>query len=120
MPALTHCSFCGKDHLSAKKFIAGPGVYICDACVLVCKQIIDKELTPETPSPPNAVPPDPCPVKFECFPISHALDESHLSAVAAFVADIPKENLIAITTLTGRSVIVWYRSECAASKTAEL
>ncbi len=27
----------------AKKLIAGPGVYICDECVLVCKKIIDDE-----------------------------------------------------------------------------
>ncbi len=28
--------------------IAGPGVYICDNCVLVCKSVLDKELSTET------------------------------------------------------------------------
>ena len=41
---LTMCSFCGKSHGEVKKLIAGPGVYICDACVIVCKGILDKEL----------------------------------------------------------------------------
>lgn len=41
---LTLCSFCGKSHSEVKKLIAGPGVYICDSCVLVCKSVLDKEL----------------------------------------------------------------------------
>jgi ATP-dependent Clp protease ATP-binding subunit ClpX len=41
---LTMCSFCGKSHAEVKKLIAGPGVYICDACVAVCKNVLDKEL----------------------------------------------------------------------------
>jgi len=40
---LTLCSFCGKSHAEVKKLIAGPGVYICDNCVLLCKQVLDKE-----------------------------------------------------------------------------
>jgi ATP-dependent Clp protease ATP-binding subunit ClpX len=41
---LTLCSFCGKSHSEVKKLIAGPGVYICDNCVVLCKQVLDKEL----------------------------------------------------------------------------
>ena len=41
---LTMCSFCGKGHGEVKKLIAGPGVFICDQCILVCKTILDKEL----------------------------------------------------------------------------
>ena len=41
---LTLCSFCGKSHAEVKKLIAGPGVYICDNCVILCKQVLDKEL----------------------------------------------------------------------------
>ncbi len=41
---LTMCSFCGKSHAEVKKLIAGPGVYICDSCINVCKGILDKEL----------------------------------------------------------------------------
>jgi len=38
------CSFCGKSHAEVRKLIAGPGVYICDNCINVCKGILDKEL----------------------------------------------------------------------------
>ena len=38
------CSFCGKPKDLAKKLIAGPdGVYICDECVEICKEVLDKE-----------------------------------------------------------------------------
>ena len=40
---LTMCSFCGKSHAEVRKLIAGPGVYICDSCITVCKGIMDKE-----------------------------------------------------------------------------
>ena len=41
---MTLCSFCGKSQAEVKKIIAGPGVYICDSCVNVCKTIIDREV----------------------------------------------------------------------------
>jgi len=41
---LTMCSFCGKSHSEVKKLIAGPGVYICDGCINVCRGILEKEL----------------------------------------------------------------------------
>jgi ATP-dependent Clp protease ATP-binding subunit ClpX len=41
---MTLCSFCGKSHAEVKKLIAGPGVYICDNCVVLCKQVLDKEM----------------------------------------------------------------------------
>jgi ATP-dependent Clp protease ATP-binding subunit ClpX len=37
------CSFCGKNADMARRLIAGPGVYICDECVQVCKKILDEE-----------------------------------------------------------------------------
>jgi ATP-dependent Clp protease ATP-binding subunit ClpX len=40
---LTMCSFCGKSQAEVRKLIAGPGVYICDSCITVCKGIMDKE-----------------------------------------------------------------------------
>lgn len=49
-PNLTMCSFCGKSHAEVKKLIAGPGVYICDSCINVCKNILDKELKEESRS----------------------------------------------------------------------
>ncbi|CAN5282396.1 ATP-dependent Clp protease ATP-binding subunit ClpX [soil metagenome] len=41
---LNMCSFCGKSQAEVRKLIAGPGVYICDGCIGVCKGILDKEL----------------------------------------------------------------------------
>ncbi|MCD6120733.1 MAG: ATP-dependent protease ATP-binding subunit ClpX [Spirochaetales bacterium] len=37
------CSFCGKSADQVRRLIAGPGVYICDECVNVCKRILDEE-----------------------------------------------------------------------------
>jgi len=55
---LTLCSFCGKSHAEVKKLIAGPGVYICDNCVVLCKQVLDKELAaqPKRPKPRVHIP----------------------------------------------------------------
>ncbi len=51
---MTLCSFCGKSQSEVKKIIAGPGVYICDSCVAVCKTIIDKEVKqPATDAKPS-------------------------------------------------------------------
>ena len=43
------CSFCGKSQRQVKKLIAGPGVYICDSCVNVCKTIIEREVKQPVP-----------------------------------------------------------------------
>jgi len=51
---MTLCSFCGKSQAEVRKIIAGPGVYICDSCVNVCKTIIDREV--KTPSAEGAKP----------------------------------------------------------------
>ncbi|MGF1679376.1 MAG: ATP-dependent Clp protease ATP-binding subunit ClpX [Candidatus Methylacidiphilales bacterium] len=42
-PRLTLCSFCGKTQSEVGHMISGPGVYICDHCVDLCKKIVDKE-----------------------------------------------------------------------------
>ena len=45
---ITLCSFCGKSQAEVKKLIQGPGVYICDNCIVLCKSVLDKELSVET------------------------------------------------------------------------
>jgi ATP-dependent Clp protease ATP-binding subunit ClpX len=45
---MTLCSFCGKSQAEVKKIIAGPGVWICDSCVNVCKTIVDREVKPQS------------------------------------------------------------------------
>jgi len=52
---LTMCSFCGKSHAEVRKLIAGPGVYICDSCITVCKGILDKEFKEENKKAKNAI-----------------------------------------------------------------
>src|SRR5690606_34936835 len=44
-------SFCGKSHAEVRKLIAGPGVYICDNCIVVCREILEKELEEEDRGP---------------------------------------------------------------------
>ncbi len=38
------CSFCGKSQDQVKRLIAGPNVYICDECVVLCSEIISEDL----------------------------------------------------------------------------
>lgn len=35
------CSFCRKSNREVRKLIGGPGVYICDACVGLCTDILE-------------------------------------------------------------------------------
>lgn len=44
------CSFCGKSQDEVKKLVAGPGVYICNECIDLCKEIIDEEIQEEISS----------------------------------------------------------------------
>lgn len=37
------CSFCGKSQDQVDKIIAGPGVYICNECISLSKEIIDND-----------------------------------------------------------------------------
>ncbi len=37
------CSFCGKSQKQVRKLIAGPSVYICNECVILCNDIITEE-----------------------------------------------------------------------------
>ena len=36
-----YCSFCRRDDSVVDKLIAGPGIYICDACIGLCNDILD-------------------------------------------------------------------------------
>jgi ATP-dependent Clp protease ATP-binding subunit ClpX len=43
------CSFCSKTQDQVKRLIAGPGVYICDECVELCKEIIEEDYVAPRP-----------------------------------------------------------------------
>ena len=54
------CSFCGKGSDQVRRLVAGPGVYICDACVELCNEVL--AVAPDTPQPdpptgPSTTPP---------------------------------------------------------------
>ncbi len=56
------CSFCGKTQDQVQKIVAGPGVYICNECIDLCKEIVDEEFnqdnaqeTLEVPKPADIV-----------------------------------------------------------------
>ena len=47
------CSFCGRDkRKDVRKIFSGPGVYICDICIRICSDILDKDVL--QPSRPRA------------------------------------------------------------------
>ena len=54
--ARNRCSFCGKDEDQVRKLIAGGGAnrpFICDACVTLCMEIVDEDLSNRArPEPP--------------------------------------------------------------------
>ena len=37
------CSFCGKPQEQVRRLVAGPGVFICDECVELCREIIEED-----------------------------------------------------------------------------
>ena len=43
-----NCSFCGKSQDEVRKLIAGPNVYICDECVDLCNDILERESEQES------------------------------------------------------------------------
>src|ERR1051325_3399345 len=64
---ITLCSFCGKSHAEVKKLIQGPGVYICDNCVILCKSVLDKELSAVESKKPALISQVPKPVEIKNY-----------------------------------------------------
>ncbi len=52
------CSFCGRDkRKDVRKIFSGPGVYICDICIRICSDILDKDvLQPARPRELDGLP----------------------------------------------------------------
>ncbi|MCH9614259.1 MAG: ATP-dependent Clp protease ATP-binding subunit ClpX [Chlamydiia bacterium] len=42
-PELATCSFCGRSEDQVEKLISGPSAYVCDKCIRLCMDIIDKK-----------------------------------------------------------------------------
>ena len=43
-PTLHRCSFCGKTQDQVRRLVAGPNVYICNECILLCQEIISDDM----------------------------------------------------------------------------
>ncbi len=41
--SLLRCNFCGKSQDQVQKLIQGPGLYICDECIMMCNEILIDE-----------------------------------------------------------------------------
>ena len=54
-PRDLRCSFCNKSESEVLELVAGPHVYICDACVAVAADIISHSKRPPSESAPRLV-----------------------------------------------------------------
>ncbi len=79
---ITMCSFCGKSHSEVKKLVAGPGVYICDNCIILCKNVLDRELQlQEQKRQPRFAVPKPAQIKRELD--LHCVGQEHAKKTLA-------------------------------------
>jgi len=76
---MTICSFCGKSHSEVKKLIAGPGVYICDSCIGVCRGILEKEASQETETHPPLLVPRPADIMAQLD--QYVIGQSHAKKI---------------------------------------
>ena len=76
---MTICSFCGKSHSEVKKLIAGPGVYICDSCIGVCRGILEKEASQETETQPPLLVPRPADIMAQLD--QYVIGQSHAKKI---------------------------------------
>lgn len=93
-----HCSFCVKPSNEVAKLIAGGGVYICDACVRLCNDILGGEEAGSSPAPEIAT--------WEHKTDEELLDALPRIAVVSAQADARIHSLVDI--LRGRGV-AWTR-----------
>lgn len=53
----TRCSFCGHVPEGLRRLVAGPGVYLCNQCVDLCREVLgpvgEKDLMPSIPVRPG-------------------------------------------------------------------
>ncbi len=76
------CSFCGKSHAEVRKLISGPGVYICDNCIILCKNVLDRELQLQNQkTEPKFSVPKPAEIKRQLD--SHCIGQDHAKKTLA-------------------------------------
>src|SRR5262245_25558004 len=53
------CSFCAAAQTEVKTLVAGPGVFICDGCVQLCQDVVDRDAAkPKAKEALNSLLPD--------------------------------------------------------------
>ena len=106
---LLKCSFCGKSQKQVRKLIAGPGVYICDACVGLCDTILAQHAD-DGPAPPPRLP--------EWGTLSDEEMLAHIPRSAATGAQVEQNLRSWVAELRARSV-TWTRIGDALSMTRQ-
>lgn len=59
------CSFCGKPESEVNRLIAGPGVFICNECIMLCEQILDEDIEETVAAQPMELSEVPSPKKIK-------------------------------------------------------
>ncbi len=71
-----HCSFCGKDQREVRKLIAGPSVYVCDECIVLCTEMLH-EGTNEQKAPAEIMPKLPTPIEICNILNEYVIGQTH-------------------------------------------
>jgi len=107
-PTSASCSFCGKPQVQVRKLVAGPGVYICDTCILLCKGVLDRESASDGKPDGRWTVPKPAEIKRELD--RHCVGQEHAKKTLAVavhnhykrILHRPRQNTAA-TSATGIS-----------------
>ena len=74
-----YCTFCGKNQHEVRKLVAGPSVFICDACVELCNDIMREELAMEPVD--RGVPILPTPRDVNAILNEHVIGQEHAKKI---------------------------------------
>jgi ATP-dependent Clp protease ATP-binding subunit ClpX len=74
------CSFCGKPQGEVKRLITGPGVHICNECVVLCNSLINRDAAnADRPRAPGAAVPKPHEIKAALD--EHVVGQEHAKKI---------------------------------------
>ncbi|MEK6645532.1 MAG: ATP-dependent Clp protease ATP-binding subunit ClpX [Candidatus Firestonebacteria bacterium] len=77
---LIRCSFCGKTQMEVKRLVAGPSVYVCNECILLCNEIMAEDLIAEEHSKFGHIPK---PKEIKEFLDQYCIDQEHAKKILA-------------------------------------